>query len=477
MIKKHFLIQDNYFYVKSLFCVILGGAIFLIPCPHTIDPKGWTLFAIFISTIAGLILKPLPMGPVSLIGLCVATLTGTLEMSKESLSGLGSPTIWLIVFVFFIARAFIKTHLGVRIAYNFVRFIGKSALGLSYGLSLTEFLLAPLIPSNSARAGGIMLPIVRSISESLGSYPHDGTQNRIGSFLIQVAFQSNIITSAMFLTAMAANPLSQSIAAKQGISISWTKWAVAAIVPGIFSLIIVPLVLYYQSPPELKTLSDSEKIAKKQLEQMGPISKQEILMILIFCLMLVCWIFADVLAINPSTTALMGLVLLLFTRVLDWKDILNEHEAWSTLMWLSTLVTMSSFLDKFGFIKWFSESVQCCVSGFSPIPSLLGLGLVYFYSHYFFASNTAHASSMYGPFLCVAIASGAPPLLSALLFGFFNSLFSSMTHYGTTPAPILFGAGYVNLATWWKNGFIISIVNLTIWLLVGGLWWKVLGIW
>ena len=52
-----------------------------------------------------------------------------------------------------------------------------------------------------------------------------------------------------------------------------------------------------------------------------------------------------------------------------------------------------------------------------------------------------------------------------------------MTHYGTAPAPILFGSGNVPIGTWWKLGALISVVNITIWLGVGSLWWNLLGLW
>lgn len=464
------------YFFKIFLPVFVGVLICWLPHPQSIDPKGWNLLGIFIATIIGLMLRPLPMGPVALSGLAIATLTNSLEI-QESLSGLGSPTIWLIIFVFFIARGFTKTYLGSRIAYTFIRLIGQKTLGIGYGIALTELLIAPLIPSNSARSGGIVFPIARSISEALGSYPNDPSRNRIGNFLTQICFQSNIISSAMFLTAMAANPLAQAIAAKQGVSITWMNWFLAASVPGLISILVIPLFIYYFSPPDLKDLPQAVTIAKEKLHQMGPITIQEWVMVSVFSLMLVLWIFGGHFSINACTVALLGFILLLITKVIDWKDVLNEHEAWHTLIWLSTLVTMSTFLEKYGLMLYFSQSISSLVTGFSPLLAFLVLALIYFYSHYFFASNTAHVSSMYGPFLGVSIAAGAPPLLCALVLGFFNSLFSSMTHYGTSPAPILYGAGYVSFKTWWTAGFIVSIINLLIWLVGGGLWWKVLGIW
>jgi DASS family divalent anion:Na+ symporter len=138
---------------------------------------------------------------------------------------------------------------------------------------------------------------------------------------------------------------------------------------------------------------------------------------------------------------------------------------------------MATFLGQLGLIKWFSEQVAPVFTVIGWIPGMLGLSLTYFYTHYFFASLTAHISAMYAPFLGIAIALGAPPLLAALILAYFSSLFASLTHFGTAPAPILFGTGYVSLGVWWKTGLIISFVNIAIWLSAGAAWWKILGLW
>ncbi len=457
--------------------VLVGVGLWSMPVPVGLDPKGWQLFSIFVPTILGIIFKPLPMGPIALFGLLVSVLTGVLDLGKDGLTGFASPVIWLIVYVFFIARGFIKSQLGTRIAYVFVRLLGRRTLGLGYGIILTELLIAPVIPSNAARAGGIMLPILKAIAESMGSRPEDGTAKKMGSFLTQVCYQGNLITSAMFLTAMAANPMAQAIAAKQGIEITWTNWFIAALVPGLLSIIIIPLLLYFIYPPEIKELPEAVDVARKKLHEMGSMSRVEWTMLGIFFFMLFFWVFGERWGITATTTALMGLCLLLITNVLEWKDILNEHEAWHTLLWMSILVMMSSYLEKYGFVSWFSNGMGTLVQGWSWIHAFGVLALVYFYSHYFFASNTAHVSSMYAAFLAVSVSAGAPPLLAALCLAFFSSLFSSMTHYGTSAAVVLFGTGYVPISAWWGLGLVVSIVNLIIWFGAGGIWWKVIGIW
>jgi DASS family divalent anion:Na+ symporter len=198
-------------------------------------------------------------------------------------------------------------------------------------------------------------------------------------------------------------------------------------------------------------------------------------MLICFVLLLTLWILGTRISLHSTVTAMIGLSLLLVTGVLDWRDILEERGAWDTLVWFSALVMMASFLNELGLIPWFSQAVGSMFGDIGWLSAFAALSLIYFYSHYFFASNTAHVSSMYAPFLGVSIAVGTPPLLAALVLGYASNLFSSMTHYSTGPAPVLFGSGYVEITDWWKLGFIVSIVNIAVWFGIGGLWWRVLG--
>jgi DASS family divalent anion:Na+ symporter len=454
----------------------VGLAIWVIPAPDSVTVEAWRLFAIFVATIVGIILEPLPMGAVAILGIGAVTMTATLTVG-EALGGFGNRIIWLVAIAFFISRGFIKTGLGARIAYGFMSLLGKRTLGLGYSMIATDLVLAPVIPSITARAAAVVYPIVRSVAEAFDSRPGDGTERKIGAYLIKNSFQGNLITSAMFLTAMAANPLAVQMAGDIGIEIDWLRWAVAASVPGLASLLVVPLVIYKCYPPEIKETPGAAGLARERLAAMGRMKRGEWIMLFTFALLLFLWIFGRTLHVHSTVAAIVGLGLLLLTRVLRWEDILAESGAWDTFIWLSTLVMMASQLSELGLIAWFSGSIGTLFQGIGWMPAFLALSLIYFYSHYFFAGNTAHISSMYAAFLGTAVALGAPPLLAALVLAFFSNLFSSMTHYGCGPAPVLYGSGYVRLAEWWRLGALISVVNIVIWLGLGGLWWKLLGIW
>lgn len=462
--------------VRLLVPLLVAVTLWFLPAPEPVQPAAMHLLAIFVATIVGLVMKPLPMGAVAMLGVTAAAVTGTLTIT-EALSGFGNSTIWLIVLAFFISRGFIKTGLGARIAYLFMARLGRRSLGLGYGLVATDLVLAPAIPSNTARAGAVVFPILQSVARAYGSVPDDGTARRIGAFLTQAAFHGTLITSAMFLTAMAANPLAAQLAGDLGVTITWTGWAVAASLPGVVSLLVVPWLLYRLDPPEVTETPNATALAREKLHAMGAVSRHEWIMLAGFVLLLTLWILGGRIALHTTVTALLGLTLLLVTGVLTWDDVLREKGAWDTLVWFSALVTMAAYLSTLGLIPWFGETVGQRFTATAWPVAFGALCLVYFYSHYLFASATAHLSAMYAPFLGVALVVGTPPLLAALALGFVSNLWGSTTHYGAGPAPILFGAGYVPVTDWWKHGLVVSVANIAIWFTVGSVWWKVLGIW
>lgn len=462
--------------IKVAIIAIVTLAIYFLPVPEGVDPRGMHMTAIFVGTILGLILQPLPTASVALIGLAVAMITGTMNVKDEALQGFSSSSIWLIVAAFFIADGFLITGLGRRIALIFVRMLGKSSLGLSYGMAITDLILAPATPSNTARAGGVVYPIIKSLATVNDSHPEsDESRKRLGSYLSLTSVQVNTITSAMFVTAMAGNPIAVGFASDAGVEISWGTWAVAALVPGLVALVTMPWVMSKVYAPTVKKTPEAPSQAAQQLHEMGKMSSKEIIMLVTFLLLLVLWISGSALGVDATAAAFVGIAILLCTKVLTWKDMAANSGAWSTLIFFSVLVGMATHLNDLGVIGWIGDTAAAAVGGFSWPLALLILGLVYFYVHYFFASNTAQIVAMYAVFLGTAIAAGAPAILAALVLGFIGNLIGGLTHYASGPAGVIYGSGYVTTSEWFRVGFIASVVNIIIWGVVGTAWWMVLG--
>ncbi|WEV44421.1 DASS family sodium-coupled anion symporter [Lactobacillus sp. ESL0684] len=460
--------------------------------PAGLSAQAWQMFAIFVATIVGCITKPLPIGGTTIVGLVATVLVGLAPIkdvvdpktgaitSTGILSAFSNSASWLIAMAFIMAYGISKTGLGNRIAYWMIRRFGKKSIGIGYAITGLELILGALIPSNSARTGGVVWPVTESISKDYDSYPNDPSRKKIGAYLDFTAFHANVLSTALFITGAAPNMVAVQMAAQKGYSMTWISWFVAAIVPVLVATIIIPIVIYKIYPPEIKETPNAEKWANDHLTEMGKITKPEKIMATVFVLAIVLWVLSgvfDIPQLDSTFVAFLAVALLLITGVLTMSDVLKQTGAWNILIWLSILVFMASKLIAFGFIDWFSKTIQSSLSGINWGIVLIVLVLLMFYTHYFFASGTAHMTALYLPFLSVAVATGAPLPLAAMLLAFTGAINASTTHYANGPASILATTGYVKQGEWWKLNFVLGLVYLVIFGGVGALWMKVIGMW
>ncbi|MFN6962249.1 MAG: DASS family sodium-coupled anion symporter [Pyrinomonadaceae bacterium] len=463
---------------RWLIVIGCGLAIATAPRPEGVTDEAWRLFAIFIATIVGSVVQPLSGSAMVLLGVIATVVFGALKPA-DALRGYSEPVVWLVLAAFFLACGMIKTGLGRRIALLFVRAIGGRTIGVGYALVATDFVLASMVPSNGARNGGVVIPIALGVSETYDSRPDDGTADRFGGFLMNLLYQCDVVICATFLTGQASNLIIADLAAKNaGVQLSYLGWLTAAIVPSVISLAIVPLVIYKLYPPEVRETPEAPAFAAAELEKLGPMSLHEKLMLAVLVAVVALWISKDHLhSIDTAIVALAGICVLLAARVVEWRDLMGDTNAWSVFIWYGGLVNIATALGATGLTKIFADSAASYTGEMAWPAALAVLLLVYFYSHYFFASITAHVLAMLVPFLAVTAAVGAPAGLTVLLLAYFSNLNAGLTHYGTTPAPIYFGTGYVSQTRWWKTGFVLSLINIAIWTGAGLIWWKLLGWW
>ncbi|MFB3829438.1 MAG: DASS family sodium-coupled anion symporter [Bryobacteraceae bacterium] len=448
----------------------------LLPRPAGVEPQSWRLLGIFAATIAGLILQPLPGGALVLIAITLAALFGGLS-AAQALSGYAEPTVWLVMAALFISDALIKTGLARRIALLFVRAVGSTSLGICYALAATDMALAGIIPSNAARSGGVVLPVARSIAELYGSKPGE-TAGVLGGFLVAGIYQSICITTAMFYTGQASNPLVARMATETfHVPVTMLSWFRACIVPGLCSLAVVPLLVYRMHPPKIRRTPEASSFAASELRGMGPMKRGELTVLGVFAGVCGLWATTPLHGLDISITALAGAAALLAFGVLKWEDVAGNRAAWDIFIWYGGLVRLGKALNDAGLTQEFAKLVSGLLGGGGWVV-LLGCALaIYFYAHYGYASITSHIMAMYVPFTAVMIAKGAPPGLAVFAFACATNLAAGLTHYGTTPAPMFYSVGYVSFRNWWSIGFAASLVNLAIWCTVGFGWWKLIGIW
>ncbi|MDR1726732.1 MAG: anion permease [Acidobacteriota bacterium] len=477
--------------VKLILPFAVGVAVFLsyfVLSPQGLGLPAWLFLSIFVGMVVGLILEPIPPAYMSLIGLVLAVFlkvgppqSGDAAATVSSgaainwgLGGFSNSTVWLIFAAFSIGLGYQQSGLGRRIALGLVQALGKKTLGLGYAIALTDGILAPFIPSNTARSGGVIYPIVSTIPPMFGSKP-DENPRRIGAYLMWVSLAATCVTSSMFLTGLAPNLLAIETAAKSGVAkIEWVQWFVAFAPCGLILFVLTPLLAYWLYPPEVKGAGAEMERIKEEYAKLGPLQGRELAMIGISVLALVLWIFPDLGGltgglgeVNSTTVALVAICLMLAFRVFAWSDFLKNTAAWNVLMWFATLVTMAEGLKNVGFLEWLSGRMEAYLQGMSPTAALVGLVLAFYLIHYFFASTTAHVSALLMLFISIARAiPGVDVYQATVLMMLSLGVMGVLTPYGTGPSPVYFGSGYVKGPEFWRLGTIFGLVYLAVFLLV-----------
>jgi len=473
---------------KAIAPIAVAIIIALIPAPAGLPQHSWYFFAIFVGVIVGLMFEPLPGGAIGLIGVAlVAVLSPWVLFSPEqlakpgfndaraalswALSGFSNTTVWLIFGAFMFALGYEKSGLGRRIALLLVKAMGRKTLTLGYAVTIADLLLAPFTPSNTARSGGTIYPVIRNLPPLYESKPNDPSMRRMGSYLMWVALAATCVTSSMFLTALAPNLLAVELVKKTAkIELAWVDWFINFAPVGILLLVLVPLLVYWIYPPQVKEGAEVPAWAAKELEKMGPISQREITLGVLVLIALLLWIFGgDIM--EATTAAILVIALMLVLKVVTWDDITANKAAWNTLAWFATLVALADGLTRVGFVKWFAETMAGQLSGVSPVIAVMALLLINFFGHYLFASVTAHVTAMI-PVL-MAVASTIPGInMHTVALGLCLQLgiMGVLTPYATGPSPVYYGSGYLPAADYWRLGAIFGVIFFAAYMVVGVPW-------
>jgi DASS family divalent anion:Na+ symporter len=443
-------------------------ALWLAPVPDGLTLPAWHLFALFAGAIAAVVIDAVPVLTASVFALSAAVLSGTLPASK-AYDGFSNGTILLIVVAFLVARAVVTCGLGLRLGNLAVTMFGRSTLGLGYSVFLVDAVTAPAFPSNTARSG-ILYPLTLSIAEAIGVKAGDERRQRVGAFLMFSGMASLTVSSALWFTAMVANPMGAEIARGHGLTVSFGSWLVASSVPTAASMALLPLLLFRIIRPEVTATPEAPHAARRALEAMGPLSTHEKIVMATFIGMVAAWGSAGTLGLDSTAIAFLGLGVLLATGVLTTGDIAKEGDVLATFIWFAVLFTLSGQLNELGFMGFLGHRLAGRLSGLSPAVAGTALVAAYVALHYLFVSQTAHLLALYGVFLDVAITLGVPaaPIAFQLLFA--TNYFSANTPQGSSANLLFAGSGYLKQGELYKLGAITTAFNFVVYLVVGTPW-------
>ena len=448
--------------------LLLALGLWFTPAPEGVVQEAWHLFALFVAAIAAVVAGALPILTASVLALAVAVLSGTLSPAR-AYSGFANGTILLIIVAFLVARAVVKSGLGERLGHMVVSAFGRSTLGLGYSVFLVDGVIAPAFPSNTARSG-VLYPLVLSVAEAAGARPGAEGRERLGRFLMFSGMASLTLSSALWFTAMAANPLGAEIAKGYGLEIGFGSWLAASSIPTLVAMIVLPFVLYKVIAPEVTATPEAPRAARQALAALGPLRASEKLVAVTFAGMVALWASAATLGLDSTAVAFLGLGVLLATGVLTLGDIAKEGDVLATFIWFAVLFTLSTQLDELGFMSYLGERLAGALAGMSAALAGVVLVVAYVLLHYLFVSQTAHLLALFGVFLDVGVKLGVPVALLAYLLLFATNFFSANTPQGSSANLLFAGSGYLSQGELYRLGGLTTALNLVLYLVVGVPW-------
>jgi DASS family divalent anion:Na+ symporter len=448
--------------------IIIAATLWWTPPPEGLSLQAWRLFAIFGATILSVVIGALPILTASLFAAAIAVLTGLLAPA-DAYAGFGNGTILLIVVAFLVADAVVTCGLGTRGAHWIVSWFGRSTLGLSYSIFLIDAAIAPAFPSNTARSG-VLYPIAVSLAEAAGAKPELPGRRRLGAFLMFSGIASLSVSSALWLTAMAANPLGAEIARGSGVEIGFGRWLIAASVPTVCAIAILPLMLYRVIGPEVQATPAAPAAARQALASLGPLRREEWTVLVVFVGMVGLWASAAMFGLDSTAIAFLGLGALLATHAITLKDIGKQGDVLATFIWFAVLFTLSGQLDKLGVMAFVGGRLAAALGGLASPTAGLILVAAYILLHYLFVSQTAHLLALFGVFLDVGVKLGVNPAVLAFQLLFATNYFSAITPQGSSANLLFADSGYLSQGDLYRLGAITTAVNMAVYFVIGTAW-------
>jgi DASS family divalent anion:Na+ symporter len=446
----------------------LAIGIWLAPVPAGLTAPAWHLFAVFVAAIASVLIGAFPLLTASMLAVGTVVLTGTITPA-QAFAGFANTSVLLVVVAFIVAQAVVKSGLGQRISLFMVSHFGGSSRGLAYSIVLTDAAIAPAFPSNTAR-GGVLFPIVLSVSKGAGSNPDDPEGRRLGGYLMFCAMASLAVSSALWMTATSANPIGVQIAQKFGLEIGFGSWFLASSVPALVAIGMLPVLISKLFPPGVGATPEAPAAARAELARMGPLSRDEWITAVTFVVMVAGWVLADSLKLNVTSIAFLGFGTLLLANVLTLDDIATQGDTLATFLWLAVLFALSGQLNELGFMGYVGERLASRLGGLSWPALYLTLISLYVGIHYLFVSQTSQVLALLGVFLDVGVRGGVPAPLMAFGLLFASSYFSVITPQGGSQNIIFAASGYLTQGELYRLGLFTTLAFLVVFLLIGTPW-------
>lgn len=473
-------------YRKELALVsgIIIALFFFLVNPFGVDAKAKLVLAIAVLMIIWWVLDAMPLPVVALLPLVLYPLLN-INTIKETSKAYSDSIIYLFMGGFFLGMAIEKWNLHKRIALSIIKLTGTNGNNIILGFILSTGFLSMWL-SNTATTM-MMYPIAASVIVVISKHadPAANIKNFSLTLMMALAYASNFGGIATIIGTPPNVAYVRHLNEHYKHGIDFVNWMMLCMPLAIILLFMLYLVMVKWLYPNRLTHSiDGKLFIETELKEMGPLSRQEKRVLIVFCSTAFLWITKDIInstqklfQLDDTIIALIGAISLFIIpsgrteenteeRLLEWSD--TKKMAWGILLLFGGGIALAKSLEEAKLM----ESLGQYIASFATSNILVLIFIVTLISVFLseVMSNIAQVIVMAPVISAVSDALHINPLLLGIPMTLGASC-ASMLPMGTPPNAIVFASGHIKLNQMIKTGFVLNIIcviliTLFCWLLV-----------
>lgn len=451
--------------------LFLGAAFLLVtllvPAPETMGPKAWAALGMMLMMATWWSTEAIPIPATSLLPIVLIPALGLGSISQAT-SPYANPIIFLFLGGFTLGLAMQKWNLHRRIALLTLRAMGDKPKRQIAGFMLATAFLSMWV-SNTATAI-MMLPIGLSVIGMMDDRNPDGVRRYATALLLAIAYSASVGGIATLIGTPPNALLAAYLSENQGISVGFAQWMLLG-VP--VTVVMLTLTWWWLTRKDfgIEGAQESGQMIRDELAALGPMSKGEKLVALVFVVTASLWIFRPLLSgsiapwLSDTGIAIAAAIAMFLipvstrdrTFVLDWDS--ANRLPWGVLLLFGGGLAMAGVISSSGLAEWIAESMG--VAGTLPVLVMMILvaGVIIFLTEV--TSNTATAAAFLPLLGALAMSQDVSPLLLTVPAAIAASC-AFMMPVATPPNAIVFSSGHMKISDMIRAGFALNIMGIVV---------------
>lgn len=472
---------------RKNFFILLGPVLFLLlqlNTPEGIPGPAYDMLCITLWMAIWWVTEAVSISVTALLPIVLFPLTGAVELSATTAS-YGNKYIFLFMGGFILAIAIQKWNLHKRIALNIINLIGTNVYRIILGFMVATAFLSMWI-SNTATVV-MLLPMALSIIALLEDNPStvEDENKRFGkALMLGMAYAASIGGIATLIGTPPNLIFAGFLDEAYGIQITFWQWfkfgfPISVILVAIAWIYITRFAFRFRQ----KQFPGGKKEVVSLLEELGPLRREEKLVLVVFILTAFFWItrsflFQQLIPQLDDTIIAMAFGIILFTipanktgeRIIDWEDAVKMP--WGIIILFGGGMALATGFQETGLAEWFGDQISLFQDLSLFMLIVITVALVNFLTEV--TSNTASTAMLLPIIAPIAIALGINPFMLLVATTTAASC-AFMLPVATPPNAVVFGSGFLSIPDMIKTGIFMNfisiiLISLTIYFLLPLLW-------